>query len=104
MAKVGLIDHDRLEGLSNYIIWKVRMFFLLVEHGLKTYANNVMAEPTNVDQLKIFKKEMENMKRMILDGVRDHRVSHISGKNTTKEMWDALSEIYQNPPSDERCS
>lgn len=39
---------------------------------------------------------MAKEKWMILDGVRDHIVSHVAGKNTTKEMWDALSSLYQN--------
>ena len=32
---------------------------------------------------------------MILDGVWDHLVSHIVGKDIAKEMWDALSTLYQ---------
>ena len=42
-------------------------------------------------------KDMAKAKQMILDGIRDHIVSHISGKNTAKKMWDALSRLYQNP-------
>ena len=38
---------------------------------------------------------MDKAKWMILDGVRDHIISHISGKNTTKEMWDTLFTLYQ---------
>jgi len=38
---------------------------------------------------------MAKDKQMILDGVKDHVVCHISRKGTTKEMWDALSTIYQ---------
>lgn len=38
---------------------------------------------------------MAKAKRMILDKVKDHVVCHISGKGTAKEMWDALSTLYQ---------
>lgn len=47
------------------------------------------------DPLKAYKKDMAKAKRLILDGVRDHIVSHIVGKGTTKEMWDALATLYQ---------
>lgn len=40
---------------------------------------------------------MAKVKWIILDGVWDHIVSHISGTTTTKEMWDALFGLYQNP-------
>ena len=38
---------------------------------------------------------MARVKRLILDGVRDHIVSHIAAKRTTKEMWDTLSMLYE---------
>ena len=86
MATVGLRDQDRLDGSSNYVIWKARMSFLLDEHGLKAYINNLVAVPQDPNQLKEYEREMAKAKRMILDGVRDHIVSHISGQNMTKEM------------------
>ena len=30
-----------------------------------------------------------------MDGVKDHVVPHIVGKNTTNEMWTALETMYQ---------
>lgn len=95
MTTVGIRDQDRLDGASNYIIWKVRMSFLLDEFGLKTYIDAVVTIPTDTDQLKGYIKEMARAKHLILDGVRDHVVSHIPGKDTAKEMWDALSALYQ---------
>lgn len=56
-----------------------------------------MAELIDADQLKEFMKEMAKGKRMILYGVRNHTVSHIFGKNTTKEKWDTLAQLYLNP-------
>ena len=32
---------------------------------------------------------------MILDGVKDHVVPHIAEKETTREMWEALTTLYQ---------
>lgn len=68
---------------------------LLHEHFLKVYVDSVVAEPADPDPLKKYKGEMAKTKRMILDGVKDHIVCHIAGRNTAKEMWDALSTLYQ---------
>lgn len=47
-----LRDQDRLDGASNYVIWKVRISFLLDEHLLKTYVENMVAVPANQDLIK----------------------------------------------------
>lgn len=96
MATAGLRDQDRLEGAFNYLIWKAMMSFLLIEYGLKAYVDNVVVVPQDVDQLKEYKKEMAKAKRMILDGVQDHIVSHVASKGTAKEICKALSMLYQS--------
>jgi len=35
-------------------------------------------------------------KLIILDGVKDSLIPHISEKNTTHEMWEALQNLFQN--------
>ncbi len=84
-----------MDGDSNYVIWKVRMSFLLDEYGLKTLTDAMVAIPTDADQLKEYRKEMARAMRLILDGVKDHSVSHIDGKGTSREMWETLSTLYQ---------
>ena len=95
MASHGLRDQDRLEGSSNYVIWKERIKFLLDEYDLKTFMDNVVIVPTDLDQNKKYKSDMAKAKRLILDGVKDHIVSHIAGKNTTREIWEAFSVLYE---------
>jgi hypothetical protein len=36
------------------------------------------------------------VKRIILDSVKDHFISHISDKKTGKKMFDSLVELFQN--------
>ncbi len=95
MAASGLRDQDRFDKASNYVIWKERMSCLLDEHFLKFYVDVAVDGPTDPDPLKKYKGEMAKTKRMILDGVKDHIFYHIAGRKTTKEMWDALSMLYQ---------
>jgi hypothetical protein len=33
---------------------------------------------------------------LILDGIKDHVVPHLLGRTTAKDMWKALSDLYQN--------
>lgn len=95
MASTGLRDQDRLDRASNYVIWKARISYLLDEHDLKTYIDSVVDVPVDVDPLKKYKKEMAKSKRLILDGVRDHVVSHIARKGTAQQMWEALATLYE---------
>ena len=95
MVANGLRDQGRLEGASNYVIWKARISCLLDEHDLKTYVDSVVVVPADPDPLKKYKGEMEKDKRLILDGVRDHVVCHIVDKDTGQQMWEALATLYE---------
>ena len=86
MANNRLRDQDRLEGASNYVIWKSRIEFLLDEHDLKALIDNTVAEPLDAAHLRKFKKNMARAKRLILDGVKDHIIPHIVAKTTAREM------------------
>ena len=41
------------------------------------------------------KKDM-NVRGFILDAVKEHIIRHLSGKNTGREMWEALAKICQS--------
>ena len=95
MASTRLRDQDRLDGASNYVIWKVKISYLLDEHDLKTYVNSVVVVLADADPLKKYKAEMAKTKRIILDGVRDQVVSHIADKDNSRQMWEALATLYE---------
>ena len=57
MASHGLRDQDRLDGVSNFAIWRARILSVLDEYGIKNHAENVLAEPTYPDPLKKFNKK-----------------------------------------------
>ena len=95
MAQYGLRDQDRLDGMSNYVIWKARILSVLDEYGIKDHAEKVLAVPTDADPLKKYEENQARMKRLIIDGVKDHLIPHISGKTTKNDMWVALDMMYQ---------
>ena len=39
---------------------------------------------------------------MILNGVWDHVVSHVTAKGMTKEMWDTFSTLYEGTTEQEK--
>ena len=45
---------DRLDGVSNYIPWKVRITVVLKELRVWSFINSVMTKPTNKDELVEF--------------------------------------------------
>jgi len=96
MASHGLRDHDRLHGASNYVIWKTRTLVVLEEYDLEAYIKSVVVVPADNNQKKKYNTEQGKAKRLILKGVRDHVVSHLQGKGTTREMWEALSSLYED--------
>jgi hypothetical protein len=74
--------------------------FLLEENGSWEFAEGkavLPADPTQ--QATHLKKDVKRM-RIIVDGVKDHIFLHLSGKKTTKDMWQALVKLYQ---SDNQC-
>jgi hypothetical protein len=51
--------------------------------------------------LVIWKKGEAKAKSLILDGIKDHVAPHLSGKEKAKDMWKALSNLYQNKNENE---
>jgi hypothetical protein len=44
-----------------------------------------------------FMKKNNKEKMTICDGVRDHVIPHLTGKDYAFEMWDSLCKLYQSP-------
>jgi len=96
MASTGLRDQDKLEGASNFGVWKAKISFLLKENCLKEYATSVVAISADPIHLTTHKKEDAKARRIILEGVKDHIVPHITDLDTMKKMWDAILNLYHN--------
>jgi hypothetical protein len=87
---------DRLEGIFNYLQWKVRIISVLKENKLWLFVNTVMPVLAS-DPIALDVHEMREAKtqRIILDGVRDHLIPHLAEKKITNEMWVALKGLYE---------
>jgi hypothetical protein len=49
--------------------------------------------PTNIKGFKL--KDVKD-RRIILDGVKDHLIPHLSGKTPARDMWEALKSLFQS--------
>jgi hypothetical protein len=45
-SSISVRVEDRLEGASNFNVWKLRIMNILQEHDLEQYVTSVMEEPT----------------------------------------------------------
>ena len=79
-----------LDGSSNYIAWKDHIEAVLEDNSLKDFINKEVPKPTDATQLAEWKKCVARARRILLEGVRDHTVSRLHGKETPFSMWKTL--------------
>jgi len=94
--QTGLWYEDRLEGLSNYSPWKERSKVVLQGNRLWEFAEKEIKKPTDLKELEIYEDLDARTRLIILDGVKDALIPHLSGKNNAHEMWMALQNLFQN--------
>jgi hypothetical protein len=68
---------------------------VLMENDIWEFANSIVMPPTNPKELVVHNLKDVKDRRIILDGVRDHLIPHLSGKNSSKEMWEAQKSLFQ---------
>jgi hypothetical protein len=74
----------------------VRITSVLKENKLWMFVNTIMPVPVSDPiALDIHEVKEARAQRIILDGVRDHLIPHLAEKQTTKDMWDALKNLYE---------
>jgi hypothetical protein len=83
MASIRL--EDRLDGISNYLQWKVRMTTIFNENKFWDLFTTVIVPPSNNPiELDIHDFKEAKSQRLILDGVRDPLIPHLAEKKTNK--------------------
>lgn len=92
----GIKYQDRLDKASNFIVWKARILYVLDRNSFKHFSLKMIAILVDLDKNDKYKEAMARAKSIILDGVKDHVVPHISQKDTTNVMWEALTKLYHH--------
>ena len=86
---------DKLEGIENYRAWKYMIGLFLIENDLDKYIKEEVAEPEEDEAKEKHKKDLIREMRIIADSIKDHLIPQVSSKETPKEMYDALSIMYE---------
>jgi hypothetical protein len=74
MVVLGLRFKDRLDGVSNYSLWKEWIMLVLMENNIREFANSIVTPPTDPKELAIHNLKDVKARRIILDRVKDHLI------------------------------
>ena len=86
---------DKLEGLEKFLAWKYRIGVILRENGLEKYIKNEIAEPKEDESKENHEQDLIKEMRIIANSIKDHLIPQVSSKKTPKQMYDALSKMYE---------
>jgi hypothetical protein len=94
-SSILVMTEDRLEGATNFNVWKLWITNILQEHDLKKYVTIVVEEPTNNARRAAFRKSQANSKQIIFDSVKDIIMHVMTSLMTTKDCMDTLVNPYE---------
>ena len=92
---MSLRFEDRLDGVSNYLQWKVRLTTILKENKIWQHVSTNIHIPIDLIALDLYEVKEAKVQRIILDRVKDHLIPHLAERKTDKEMWDTLQNLYE---------
>ena len=72
MSSIFVRPEDRLEGASNFNVWKARVLNILKEYDLDNFVISTVEEPTTNAGRTAFKKNQAKTKQIIFDSVKDN--------------------------------
>lgn len=101
---IGLKVDDRLDGQSNFGAWKERIISVLDEAEVRDIVEKTVAIPTDATQLAAYKKKCAKAKRLILDGIKDHVIPRVRGKDHAFEVSEVLTKLYQSSNENQKMS
>jgi hypothetical protein len=86
---------DKLEGVEKFCAWKYKIGLILEDNHLAKFIKENVPEPKEDEAKDKHKKDMIRAKRIIADSIKDHLIPQVSSKNTPKDMFDALTRMYE---------
>jgi superfamily I DNA and RNA helicase len=94
MRNIALVE-DRLDGSSNFSSWKSRLHITLKEDDdLLSVIQNVLPGTTTNEDKEEWKEDDIKARKIIIYSVRDHLLPRIANLKTTREMYEALKNMF----------
>ena len=91
----GLPVEDRFDGVSNYGSWEPRVLLNLEENEVKDFALTVVPIPDDAVQQAAWRKNDVKARKILIDSVKNHLVSHLAKSETAKEMFNSLKKLFE---------
>jgi hypothetical protein len=97
-------SENKLDGDSNFKAWKTRVDLILAKNKVldivkgkivkPEFTEGEEKEPQNVVAMEKFKYVDINAMSIIVDSIKDHLIPYISHLNSSKKMYDALTNLF----------
>jgi hypothetical protein len=102
-SSISVRAKDRIEGSTNFNVWKLQIKHILQEHDLEKYVTTVVEEPTDNAGRATFRNIQAKEKRIIFDSVKDSIIPAMTSLITAKDCMDTLVNLYEKQaPSQKR--
>jgi hypothetical protein len=97
-------SENKLDGDSKFRAWKTRIYLILAKNKMLDIMKGKIVklefeygkekEPQNVAVMEKFKDSEINAMRIIVDSIKDHLIPYISHIDSSKKMYDALTNLF----------
>jgi hypothetical protein len=97
-------SENKLEGASNFRAWNTRIDLILVKNKvLDIVKGKIMEpqfeeekekEPQNVAVMEKFKDNDIDAMSIIVDSIKDHLIPYFSHLDSSKKMYDSLTNLF----------
>jgi hypothetical protein len=97
-------SENKLDGASNFRAWKTRIDLILAKNKVLDIVKGKIVkpefeegkekEPQNVAAMEKFKDSDINAMSIIVESIKDHLIPYISHLDSSKKMYDALTNLF----------
>jgi hypothetical protein len=97
-------SENKLDGAPNFRAWKTRIDLILAKNKVSDIVKGKIVkpefeegkekEPQNVAAMEKFKDVDINAMSIIVDSIKDHLIPYISHLDSSKKMYDALTNLF----------
>jgi hypothetical protein len=100
----SMMSEDKLDGASNFRAWKTRIDLILAKNKVlgivkgkivkPEFEEGKEKEPQNVADMEKFKDNDINAMSIIVESIKYHLIPYISHIDSSKKMYDALTNLF----------
>jgi S-adenosylmethionine synthetase len=97
-------SENKLDGASNFRVWKTRIDLILAKNKVLDIVKGKIVkpefeegkekEPQNIAAMEKFKDSDINAMSIIVESIKDHLIPYISHLDSSKKMYDALTNLF----------